>query len=381
MPWADRQLVAVEYASTSGVRLVQLRKGDARLVGDGDIGTPHARFELLPNGSGTVWLLWAYDLPAISSSALPLPIAVECAWAAPPSPPQPPASPSPLPPSPQVPLEEQPIFSVGVRVRLFNATCAAMPTVEAALVGALGGVTTTGNASTCSLLETLRLQASPDWPVPSPSPSISPSPSPSPSFYSLQVAGIALDDVSRANLTTAMTEVGCMGRAPCELVPADAPSRALPSSPSLPPSPAPPSSPLTGSQRLLRLLRRRALRTLDARRLQRAAEPEELQVTVRFGSSNGDGAGAEPTDEVVLTAAVASLLSQETHPNASLTLLVESGAVHVELTLAGRGTPDAVLQAQFSTSRSATPLYSSSSSRLCTSAGAGAKFFAGARST
>ena len=155
-----------------------------------------------------------------------------------------------------------------------------------------------------------------------------------------------------------------MGRAPCKLVSADPPWPALPSSPSLPHSPAPPSSPLTGSQRLLRLLRRRALRTLDARRLQRAAEPEELQVTVRFGSSDSDGAGAEPTDEAVLAAAVASLLSQETHPNASLTLLVESGAVHVELMLAGRGTPDAVLQAQFSTSRSATPLCTSSSSSV-----------------
>lgn len=180
MPWADRQLVTVDYATTSGVRLVQLRKGDAHLVGAGDIGTPHARFELLPNGSGTVWLLWAYDLPVISSSALPLPLSVECTWAGPPSSPQPPASPSPLPPSPQVPLKEQPIFSVGVRVRLFNATCAAMPTIEAALVGALGG--TAESASTCSLQETLRLQASPDRPVPSPSPSISLSLSPSPNF-------------------------------------------------------------------------------------------------------------------------------------------------------------------------------------------------------
>ena len=113
-PWADRQLVTVHYATTSGVRLSQLRKGDAYLVGGLD--TPHARFELLPNGSGTVWLLWAYDPPAASSTALPSPIAVECAWAGPPSPPQPPAPPLPLPPSPQIPLEEQPVFSVGVGV-------------------------------------------------------------------------------------------------------------------------------------------------------------------------------------------------------------------------------------------------------------------------
>lgn len=83
----------------------------------------------------------------------------------------PPSAPPP-PPSPQRPLEEQPIFSVGVRVRLLNATCAAVPTVEAALVGALGGdVATTANSSTCLLEETLRLQASPSThrPVQNPS--------------------------------------------------------------------------------------------------------------------------------------------------------------------------------------------------------------------
>ena len=156
------------------------------------------------------------------------------------------------------------------------------------------------------------------------------------------MGGIALDDVSRAELTTAMTQVGCMGRAPCELVPTVPPTSALPPSPSSAPSPDPPSSPWVGSQRLLRLLRR----TFDARRLQRAAEPEDLHVTIRFGSIDGDGAEAKPTDKAALEAEVASLLPQETYPDASLTLLVESGAVHVELTLAGRGTPDTVLQAQ-----------------------------------
>ena len=161
------------------------------------------------------------------------------------------------------------------------------------------------------------------------------------------MGGIALDDVSRAELITAMTQVGCMGRAPCELVPTVPPTSALPPSPSSAPSPDPPSSPWVGSQRLLRPLRRRALRwTFDARRLQRAAEPEDLHVTIRFGSIDSDGAEAKPTDKAALEAEVASLLPQETYPDASLTLLVESGAVHVELTLAGRGTPDAVLQAQ-----------------------------------
>ena len=84
----------------------------------------------------------------------------------------PPSAPPP-PPSPQGPLDEQPVFTVGVKVRLLNATCAAVPTVEAALVGALGGdVATTANSSTCLLEETLRLKASPDShrPVQNPSP-------------------------------------------------------------------------------------------------------------------------------------------------------------------------------------------------------------------
>ena len=76
-------------------------------------------------------------------------------------------------------------------------------------------------------------------------------------------------------------------------------------------------------------------------------------MTVRFGASDSDGAEARPTDRALLAAVVAPLLSQETYPDVSFTLAVKSGAVHVELMLAGHGTPDAVLQAQFSTPRTA----------------------------
>ena len=64
------------------------------------------------------------------------------------------------------------------------------------------------------------------------------------------------------------------------------------------------------------------------RRLQLTAGPEELEVTVRFGASDSDGAEARPTDRALLTAVVAPLLSQETYPDVSFTLAVKSVLHH-----------------------------------------------------